>query len=94
MHHLLTVPSAGPTVSVEWTSGSMVRLSWLPVPVEQRRGFIRNYTLLYWTDKREAQSEWSWIFAAVNKNAVVEAAFYAYNIHGLLLFNYTAALAQ
>lgn len=50
-------PSAGPTVSVERTSGSTAKLSWLPVPVEQRRGFIRNYTLLYWMDEREAQRE-------------------------------------
>ncbi|XP_055361840.1 interleukin-31 receptor subunit alpha isoform X2 [Betta splendens] len=48
--HVYTVqgaPSAGPTLKVQQLSGGSVELSWRPVAVELRRGFIRNYTVCY-----------------------------------------------
>ncbi|KAG7225884.1 hypothetical protein INR49_014312, partial [Caranx melampygus] len=41
------VPSAGPNVEVLKISSGQVELSWSPVPVEERHGFIRSYTLHY-----------------------------------------------
>uniref|UniRef100_A0A3Q2CKF2 Interleukin-6 receptor subunit beta-like n=1 Tax=Cyprinodon variegatus TaxID=28743 RepID=A0A3Q2CKF2_CYPVA len=49
-------PSAGPNVQVEHISGSLVELSWSPVPVELLHGFIRNYTLYYTTNNQPAKS--------------------------------------
>uniref|UniRef100_A0A8C6WXS5 Fibronectin type-III domain-containing protein n=1 Tax=Neogobius melanostomus TaxID=47308 RepID=A0A8C6WXS5_9GOBI len=49
------VPSAGPLVRVQ-TSGSTVKLSW-SLPVEEQRGFIRDYTLFYQTTNQTVKSE-------------------------------------
>ncbi|KAM4724621.1 interleukin-6 receptor subunit beta [Anableps anableps] len=50
------MPSAGPNVQVKHISDSSVDLSWSSVPVEQLRGFIRNYTLFYSTKNQPANS--------------------------------------
>ncbi|KAG7488068.1 hypothetical protein MATL_G00030030 [Megalops atlanticus] len=40
-------PSAGPRLQVTELGSSSVSLKWEPVPLEQRRGFVQNYTLYY-----------------------------------------------
>ncbi|XP_078145702.1 interleukin-6 receptor subunit beta [Centroberyx gerrardi] len=40
-------PSAGPKLEVREISCNRVELSWSPIPVEQQRGRIQNYTLHY-----------------------------------------------
>lgn len=47
------VPSAGPQLQMQ-TSGSTVNLSW-SLPVEQQRGFIRNYSLFYKTTNQPVE---------------------------------------
>ncbi|XP_041669344.1 interleukin-31 receptor subunit alpha [Cheilinus undulatus] len=42
-------PSSGPTVVVKQISGRTVELTWSPVPVEMRHGFIRSYVLYFIT---------------------------------------------
>ncbi|XP_071354820.1 interleukin-31 receptor subunit alpha-like isoform X2 [Trachinotus anak] len=51
------VPSAGPNVEVQKISSGRVELRWSPVPVEQRHGFIRNYTLHYAAANQTARSK-------------------------------------
>ncbi|KAG9350560.1 hypothetical protein JZ751_024449 [Albula glossodonta] len=43
-------PSAGPRLHVTELGSSSMSLQWDPVPLEQRHGFIRNYTLFYEND--------------------------------------------
>lgn len=50
------VPSVGPAVNVEHISGSTVKLTWTPVPVEQLNGFLRSYTLRYTTANQPVKS--------------------------------------
>ncbi|XP_074547494.1 interleukin-6 receptor subunit beta [Halichoeres trimaculatus] len=49
-------PSAGPSVEVKQISGSTVKLTWTPVPVELLHGFIRNYTLHFTSETQPARS--------------------------------------
>lgn len=46
-----SAPSAGPKPVVQELSSSAVVLQWDPVPLEQRHGFIRYYTLYIQTEE-------------------------------------------
>ncbi|XP_041809751.1 interleukin-6 receptor subunit beta isoform X2 [Chelmon rostratus] len=70
------VPSAGPNVQVQQISGSTVALTWSPVPVELRHGFIRNYTVSYSTAN---QPPW---------RVFVSGAAHRYSLRNLLPGNY------
>ncbi|KAJ3613224.1 hypothetical protein NHX12_019474 [Muraenolepis orangiensis] len=46
-HHGGLVPSTGPVVEMQDIIGNRLDLVWSPVPVEQRRGYIRQYAVFY-----------------------------------------------
>ncbi|CAL8274502.1 unnamed protein product [Merluccius merluccius] len=51
------VPSAGPEVEVQEIRASRLELTWRPLPVEQRRGYIQNYTVYYTHEHNPTRSK-------------------------------------
>ena len=49
---LLTAPSVAPEVSTVWTSLTDLEVSWVPLTLEEARGFIKSYTVTLTSDDR------------------------------------------
>ena len=49
-HFVHTAPSVAPDLTVVWTSLTDLEVSWVPLTLEQARGFITSYVISYSSD--------------------------------------------